>query len=107
MPNLFNRNHQQTNLEKGEIVATHKSAEKRARQNIKRRARNRSIRANLRTELKKFLALITENKLDEAKKALPGVHKVIDKAQTKGVLKKETASRNKSRMTTRLNLAIG
>ena len=88
-------------------MATHKSAEKRTRQNIKRRARNRSVRSSLRTELKKFLALITDNKLEDAKKALPGVHKVIDKAQTKGVLKKETASRSKSRMTKRLNLAIG
>ena len=88
-------------------MATHKSAEKRARQNIKRRSRNRSIRATLRTELKKFLALITENKLEDAKKALPAVHKVIDKAQTKGVLKKETASRSKSRMTKKLNLAVG
>ena len=88
-------------------MATHKSAEKRTRQNIKRRARNRSVRSTLRTELKKFLALITDNKLEEAKKALPGVHKIIDKAQTKGVLKKETASRNKSRMTTKLNVAVG
>lgn len=88
-------------------MANHKSAQKRARQNVKRRARNRSVRSALRTELKKFLALITDKKIDEAKKALPSIHQIIDKAQTKGILKKGTASRSKSRMTTKLNLAVG
>ena len=44
-------------------MATHKSAVKRAKQNAKRRLRNRIIRSSYRTEIKKYLALIAENNL--------------------------------------------
>lgn len=88
-------------------MANHKSALKRARQNVKRRDRNRSLRSSLRTEIKKFRALIENKQNDEAKVALPSVHKSIDKANTKGVIKKETASRTKSRLTLLLNKALG
>jgi len=84
-------------------VANHQSAIKRARQNEKRRLRNRSLRSAYRTEIKKFMALISENKIEEAQKSLPGIHKAIDKAHTKGIIKKENASRKKSRMTILLN----
>lgn len=87
-------------------MANHKSALKRARQNTERNLRNRSLRSHLRTELKKFEALMTEGKKDDAKAMLPLIHKEIDKAQTKGILKKNTASRKKSRMTLELNKAL-
>ncbi len=87
-------------------MANHKSAAKRSRQNVKRRLRNRALKSSYRTELKKFIALITDNKLEDAQKQLPGIHKVIDKAHTKGVLPKNTASRSKSRVTTLLNKAL-
>ncbi|OGG95231.1 MAG: 30S ribosomal protein S20 [Candidatus Lambdaproteobacteria bacterium RIFOXYD2_FULL_50_16] len=86
-------------------MANHKSALKRARQNAINRLRNRALRSNLRTEVKKFLSLITEGKQDEAKAMLPAVHKVIDKACTKGVITKANASRKKSRVTVMLNKA--
>lgn len=86
-------------------MANHKSALKRVRQNEKRRLRNRAVRSTYRTEIKKFSALIEENKIDEAKSMLPAIHKVIDKAHTKGVLPKNTASRYKSNLTVRLNKA--
>jgi small subunit ribosomal protein S20 len=87
-------------------MANHKSAAKRARQNVKRRLRNRALRSSYKTEIKKFVELITEKKLDEAKSMLPSIHKVIDKANTKGVLPKNTASRNKSKITIMLNKAL-
>lgn len=86
-------------------MANHKSAAKRARQNIKRRARNRALKSSYRTELKKFIALIVEKKTEDAKKMLPYIHKVIDKAQTKGVLSKNGASRKKSQVSLMLNVA--
>lgn len=86
-------------------MANHKSALKRVRQNEKRRLRNRAIRSTYRTEIKKFSALIEENKVEDAKNMLPSIHKVIDKAHTKGVLTKNTASRYKSNLTVRLNKA--
>lgn len=86
-------------------MANHKSAAKRARQNIKRRLRNRTLRSTYRTEIKKYQALISENKMDEAKAMLPQIHKIIDKSQTKGVIPKNAASRKKSKMTLLLNNA--
>lgn len=86
-------------------MANHASAIKRARQNVKRRLHNRTLRAAYRTEIKKFVALVSEKKIEEAKAMLPAIHKAIDKASTKGIIKKENASRKKSRMTIMLNKA--
>ncbi|MBU2514807.1 30S ribosomal protein S20 [bacterium] len=86
-------------------MANHKSAAKRSRQNARRRLRNRALKSSYRTEIKKFISLVTEKKLEDAQKMLPNIHKVIDKAHTKGVLPKNTASRNKSNLTMLLNKA--
>ncbi len=87
-------------------MANHKSALKRARQNVKRRLRNRALKSNYKTEIKKYIELITEKKVEDAQKMLPSIHKVIDKAHTKGVLPQKTASRKKSNMTVMLNKAL-
>jgi small subunit ribosomal protein S20 len=87
-------------------MANHKSAAKRARQNVKRRLRNRALKSAYKTEVKRFSDLVSEKKLDEAKSMLPMIHKVLDKATTKGVLPKNTASRNKSKVTIMLNKAL-
>lgn len=86
-------------------MANHKSAIKRAKQNAKRRLHNREIRGNMRTEMKKFASMVEGGQKDEAKSLLPSIHKVIDKAQAKGVITKNAASRKKSRMTLMLNKA--
>ena len=87
-------------------MANHKSALKRARQNSKRRLRNRMLRSRYRTEIKKFLTMINEQKLEDAQKFLSQIHSAIDKARTKGVIKKNTASRYKSNLTIKLNKAL-
>ncbi len=87
-------------------MANHKSATKRAKQNIKRRLRNRALKSAYRTEIKKFTSLIEEKKAEDAKNMLPLIHKVIDKAHTKGVMRKNTASRKKSKLTVMLNKAL-
>jgi len=48
-------------------------------------------------------ALVTAGKKDEAKKALPGVHSVLDKAVKSGVLTRPTVNRKKSRLAAALN----
>jgi small subunit ribosomal protein S20 len=75
----------------------HKSAVKRARQNLKRRARNRAATSALRTVLKSFQAKIESKDLAGAEKDLPLVHKAIDRAVTKGILHRNAAARRKSR----------
>ncbi len=86
-------------------MAIHKSALKRARQNIKRNARNRARRTLLRNVIKKFRALLAAGDMEGAQGALPALHKALDRAVTKGIVPKNRASRQKSRLTGALNKA--
>jgi small subunit ribosomal protein S20 len=79
-------------------MATHKSAAKRALQNVKRNERNRALRSELRTAIKKFRALVDGKDAKAVEAAYPVVQKTIDKMETKGILHKNTASRYKSRL---------
>ena len=86
-------------------MAQHKSAMKRARQTEKRNARNRALRSMLRTTMKKFAAQIEAKEFEAAENALPLVHKAIDRAVSRGILKRNTASRKKSRTVAALKRA--
>tara|TARA_B100001250_G_C19540640_1_gene674565 strand:- start:99 stop:368 length:270 start_codon:yes stop_codon:yes gene_type:complete len=79
-------------------MAHHKSALKRVRQSVKRTAHNRSMRADLRTNIKKFRLLQESGSLEQTLDAYANVQKNIDKAVTKGVLHKRTGARYKSRL---------
>jgi small subunit ribosomal protein S20 len=83
-----------------------KSAEKRVRSSARKAARNRSTKSQVRTMEKSFLALVTSGKLDEAQKALKAAASAYDKASKGGVVRKETASRKRSRLQLRLNAAM-
>lgn len=84
-------------------MANHASALKRIRQNEKKNLRNRTLRSKLRTELKKFWQLIEKKNVTEMQKQISLVHKNIDKARTKGILNKNSASRKKSQANQWLN----
>ncbi len=79
-------------------MANHKSAQKRARQNLKRRNRNRHQRSTLRTTLKNYREVLGAKDAAAAESGYPGVQKAIDRAVTKGVLNRHTAARYKSRL---------
>lgn len=83
-------------------MPNHKSAEKRVRQNEKRRQINRSNRTRLRTSIKNLRGAITEGNATEL---LPQTISTIDKAVQKGVLHRNAAARYKSRLTARVNQA--
>jgi small subunit ribosomal protein S20 len=87
------------------MAVRHKSALKRARQNERRNARNRSLRSALRTVIKSFRAKVAAKDMQGAEQELPKVHQAIDKAVTKGVLHRNTASRGKSRAVAALKRA--
>ena len=94
------------------------SAEKRHRQSEDRRMRNKAAKSAVRTSVKKFVALV--QKKDQAARsagahgaavrnagvpdaavteaALKDMIKKIDTAARKGIIKKNTAARKKSRM---------
>jgi len=76
-----------------------KSAKKALRQNIKRRTRNLVYKKKMKALIKKVRDLVLEKKNEEAKKLLPQVYKILDKTAKVGIIKKNTASRKKSRLT--------
>lgn len=80
-------------------MANHKSAEKRARQNVKRREINKSNRSKLRTSIKKLRGAIAVSDKDQSVEILNPTVSLIDKAVNKGLIHKNTAARYKSRLT--------
>jgi len=85
-------------------VANIKSQIKRNRQTEKRNARNKAVRSELKTRVKRAIAAAEqgeENAADAAKVAI----KRLDKAATKGIIHKNAAARRKSRLQKRINKA--
>jgi len=80
-----------------------KSAKKALRQSIKTKSGNRAYRRQIKDLIKKIRSLVLEKKLEEAKKLLPKIYKILDKAAKTKVIKKNTASRKKSRITKLVN----
>jgi small subunit ribosomal protein S20 len=86
-------------------MPNHKSAEKRMRQNEKRRLVNRNNRGRLRTGIKKLRAALEGGEAGTLGTLLPETISLIDKAVQKGVLHRNAAARYKSRLTARVNEA--
>jgi small subunit ribosomal protein S20 len=80
------------------------SAEKRVRQAVKRNLRNRSVLTSIKTVEKKIEATMASGNKEDAGKALLQAVKTIDKAASKGVIHKNTASRKISRLTKKVNV---
>ena len=80
-------------------MPNHKSAEKRVRQNEKRRAVNRSNRSDLRTQIKKLRSALAASDVNQSQELLTPTVSAIDKAVNKGILHRNTAARYKSRLT--------
>ncbi len=83
-------------------MANIKSAKKRILVNQTKAARNKSIKSGVKTAIKKVDAAVAAKDAAAAKEALLAATSAIDKAATKGVYHKNTASRKISR----LNLAV-
>jgi len=79
-----------------------KSAKKYMRITATNTSRNNASKRDFRIAIKKTLELVKENKLDEAKKVFLVAQKALDKAVKKGVIKKNTAARRKSRLAKKL-----
>jgi len=72
-----------------------KSAEKRARQDQRKRAKNRVLRGYVRDMMRTVRA---EKDPDAAEKQLPHAYSTLDKAAKKNILHKRTVARYKSRL---------
>src|SRR3954464_13928186 len=79
-------------------LAIHPSAIKRHRQNLKKRAVNKEARSRLRTLIKKARQAIETKDTDQISTGLRDVSRALGKAVTKGLVKKNTASRWLSRL---------
>ena len=84
-------------------MPNHKSAEKRVRQNEKRRQINRGHRTKVRTYIKKLRAALDSGEKQQIDKILPEAISVIDKSVQKGVMHANAAARYKSRLTVHAN----
>ena len=84
-------------------MAHSKSSKKRVFIGERNASRNQAIKSRVKTFIKKVLSAVEAKNVDEAKAALQVVYKELDKAVTKGVLKKNTASRKKSRLALKIN----
>ena len=81
-------------------MANIKSAEKQRRQAEKAKIRNRAGKSNLKSTLKKARAAVASG--DVSKEVLSSVASAVDRAAKRGIIKKNTAARYKSRLTIRL-----
>ncbi len=79
-------------------MANHKSAIKRHRQSLVRNERNRAVRSTVRTETKKMREAIGAGDAEKIQAQLKETTTTIQKAASKGVLTKQTASRRISRL---------
>jgi len=79
-----------------------KSAKKALRQNIRRRKINAKKKTELKSVIKQFKKLVIEGKKEEAQKYLSQVYKKLDKSAKINLIKKNKASRIKSRLSKKL-----
>ena len=81
------------------VMPITKTAKKRLKQNEKRYILNLRYKRRMKKIVKEIRELIKDGKKKEAQKLLPTAYKVIDKAAKRGIIKENTASRKKSRLT--------
>lgn len=84
-------------------MANIKSAKKRILVNRTRNERNKAIKSKVKTSIKKVEAAVAAKDVEAAKAALLAATAEIDKATSKGVYHKNTASRKVSRLSKAVN----
>jgi small subunit ribosomal protein S20 len=87
-------------------LANHKSAEKRAQQNEKRRVRNKAVKTRIKHVTKEVRQASGEASKEEAMAKLKVAQSVVDKALKKGVIHKKTAARKVSRLSRLVNTIV-
>jgi small subunit ribosomal protein S20 len=83
-------------------VASHESALKAHRQNVKRREHNRQLRTRLRNALRDIRSAVDAGTPDQLKDAISQTVSLVDKMAGKGLIHRNTAGRYKSRLAARI-----
>ena len=80
-----------------------KTTKRRPRQIERRREVNAKRILEIRKLIKEVNVLLSAKNIEEAGKMLPKIYKALDKAAKRGVIKKNSASRRKSRIMKKVN----
>jgi small subunit ribosomal protein S20 len=88
-------------------IPVHPSAQKRHRQSLKRRDRNRVIKTRVRTALKLATETIAGGDAAAAQSELKAATRVLHKAASKGALHRNTVARKVARLSKKLHRAHG
>jgi small subunit ribosomal protein S20 len=83
-------------------MANIKSQIKRNRQNEARHERNKAVRSELKTRIKKTAAAVEAGDKETAGELYRVAQKRIDMAASRGIMSKKTAARRKSRLAKKL-----
>ncbi len=86
-------------------MAKSKSAIKRHKQSLKRRARNRHVRSSVKSAIKDVRSALGTGSGEEAGKALTKAASVISRAGSKGVLHKKNVARKVARLSRAIHKA--
>jgi len=87
-------------------MADHASAIKQARKSKKRHARNQLVLTSLKTLVKKMNTALASMQSEEAKALLIKTTSAFDRAVTKGIVHRNTASRKISRLTLKVQKGL-
>ncbi len=88
-------------------MPTTKSAKKRHRQSLERRAVNRATKSSVKTQIKKVREAVAAGDLEKAETEFRNATKKLDRAGAKNVIHKNAAARTKSRLSSLLKGAKG
>lgn len=86
-------------------MANTKSAQKRAKQAVERRAHNMALRSRMRTAVKKVLKALSSGDKAAAETEYKAAVPIIDGMVNKGLVHRNKAARQKSRLNARLKAA--
>lgn len=84
-------------------MANIKSAKKRIKVTERQTLRNKMIKSQVKTQIKKLILAVDANDKALAQEELPKTIRVINKAASKGIYHKNTAARKVSRLTKLVN----
>lgn len=79
-----------------------KSAKKRVLVTEKKNAENKMIKSALKTQIKKYLAVVNAGDKEAATKLLPETFSALDSAVAKGILHKNNAANKKAALSKKL-----
>jgi small subunit ribosomal protein S20 len=87
----------------GQLLANHKSAIKRARQNEVRRLRNKSYKTTAKNAIKRVRKAVASNSVEQAKDNFTDAVSILQKTASQGVIHKNKAARQISRLARQVN----